>query len=220
VSAEAYRRQVENCLTLFDGDLRPTENDLHRRREEHADALRFEAAARAQRDLDLLGLLGRRQRTLGWLIGQQHFLVFQPGVERRSVLTYVVLSGRLLMRQRLHDDAEVEALVQGISERFASCQVRPLQGEEVDGTIILAAWLRQRGETDGCVFPIDATVPATQVAEWRAACRELLAAHAPGQGNTSALPPDPSDSERQRQESEQPGSSARGIGALGTRVAD
>lgn len=179
VSAEAYRRQVEDCLTLFDGDLRPTEDDRRRQREEHADALRFEAAGRAQRDLDLLGLLGRRQRTLGWLIGQQHFLVFQPGVERRSVLAYVVLSGRLLMRQRLHDDAEVQALAHGIGERFASCQEKPLRGEEVDGTIILAAWLRQRGETDGCVFPIDAAAPTTQVAEWRAACRELLAARAP-----------------------------------------
>ena len=73
------------------------------------------------------------------------------------MLAYVVLSGRLLMRQRLHDDAEVEALAQDISERFASCQGTLLRGEEVDGTIILAAWLRQRGETDGYVFPIDAS---------------------------------------------------------------
>jgi DNA polymerase-3 subunit epsilon len=176
VAADAYRRQVESCLSLFDGDLRPTEDDLCRRRDEHAAALRFEAAARAQRDLDLLELLGRRQRALGWLLGRQHFLVFQPGVERRSVLAYVVLNGRLLMRRRLHDDTAVEALARDIGERFASCEGAPPRGEEVDGTIILAAWLRQRRETDGCVFPIAAAVAATQVAEWRAACRELLAA--------------------------------------------
>jgi DNA polymerase-3 subunit epsilon len=217
VSADAYRRQVEDCLRLFAGDLRSTEEDLRRRREEHADALRFEAAARVQRDLDLLELLGRRQRTLGWLLGRQHFLVFQPGVGRRSVLAYVVLGGRLLMRQRLHDDAEVETLAHGIGEWFACCHQTSLQGKEVDGTIILAAWLRQRGETDGCVFPIDAAAPATQVAEWRAACRELLAAPVPVQEDASARPSDPPDSQRQRHESEQPGSSACPVA---TRVTD
>ena len=207
VSAEAYRQQVENCLGLFTGDLRSTEEELGRRRQEHADALRFEAAARVQRDLGLLELLGRRQRTLGWLLEQQNFLVLEPGAERRSVLAYVVLSGRLLMRGRLHDDVEVEVLAHDIEERFARCQRTLLRGEEVDGTIILAAWLRQRGETDGYVFPIDPALPASQVAEWRAACRELLAAR--------ALPPEPPDSEGQRQESQQPG-----ISAPGTPVAD
>jgi DNA polymerase-3 subunit epsilon len=196
VSAEVYRQQVENCLRLFAGDLRSTEDDLRRRREEHANALRFEAAARAQRDLELLELLGRRQRALGWLFGQHHFLVLQPGGERRSVLAYVVLGGRLLRRQRLHDDAQVEALARDIAARFTSCQGTLPRGAEVDGTIILAAWLRQRGETDGCVFPIDAAVPATQVAEWRAACRELLAAHAPLHAVASALPPEAAQSER------------------------
>jgi DNA polymerase-3 subunit epsilon len=217
VSVNAYRRQVQGCLMLLDGDVRSIEDDLRRRREEHADALRFEAAARVQRDLDLLELLGSRQRTLGWLLQQQHFLVFQPGVGRRSVLAYAVLSGRLLMRRRLHDDAEVETLAHGIGEWFAGCQRTPLQGEEVDGTVILAAWLRQRGETDGCVFPIDDTAPATQVAEWRAACRELLAAPVPVQEDASARPSDPPDCERQRRENEQPGNSA---GAFGTRVTD
>jgi DNA polymerase-3 subunit epsilon len=217
VSADAYRRQVENCLRLFARDLRSSEEDLRRRRDEHAAALRFEAAARAQRDLELLGLLGRRQRTLGSLIGQENFLVFQPGAERRSVLAYAVLSGRLLMRRRLHDEAEVEALAQNIGERFASGQQTPLQGEEVDGSIIVAAWLRQRGETDGCVFRIDVTMPATQVAEWRATCRELLAPRSAMQGGADALPPEPPDAERQREQSEQPGNSAC---PFGTRVTD
>jgi len=196
VGAEAYRRQVDNCLMLFDGNLQSSQDDLRRRRDEHANALRFEAAARAQRDLDLFEGLARHQRTLGWVIAQQNFLVLQPGVERRSVLAYVVLSGRLLMRTRLHDDAEVEALAHDVGERFAGCQGTPLRGAEIDGTIILAAWLRQRGGADGHVFPIDAAMPATQVAEWRAACRELLLSRVVTQRDAGRVPPEAAYSER------------------------
>ncbi|MFI5394876.1 MAG: exonuclease domain-containing protein [Candidatus Binatia bacterium] len=213
VSTEAYREQVSGCLALFDGGMQPTENDLRQRRDEHAAALRFEAAARVQRDLDLLEMLVRRQRTLGWIVGQQNFLVLQPGADWRSVLTYVVLGGRLAIRRRLYDGAEMDALAHEIREQFTTYQGTPIKRDEVDGTQILAAWLRQRGETDGYVFQIDAAAaPATQKAEWRAACADLLntAGLSPESvGVSSSEPPRPESSRQDRKHPR-----AAGVGPL------
>jgi hypothetical protein len=181
VSAEAYREQVDSCLALLNGNLLPAIAEVQRRRDEHARALRFEAAARVQRDLDLLALLVRRQRTLSWIVGQQNFLVVQPAAERRSALVYAVLAGRLAVRKRVYDESQVDALADEIRERFAMFQGTSIRREEVDGTHILAAWLRQRGDTEGYVFQIEAPPGgATEVAEWRAACHSLLSGSAPG----------------------------------------
>ncbi|MBP1684737.1 MAG: hypothetical protein H6Q33_880 [Deltaproteobacteria bacterium] len=189
VAAEAYREQVDRCLAVLNGDAQPAIAELQRRREEHAAALRFEAAARIQRDLDLLELLVRRQRTLGWVVGQQNFLVLQPGVERRSALACVVLAGRLAMRERIYDGAQMEALAEAIRERFSSFQGTAIRRNEVDGTHILAAWLRQRGETDGYVFRLEsAAVPSGEVAEWRMACHSLLGTGARGAELATAVP--------------------------------
>lgn len=175
VSPSGYREQVERCLALFDGDAQPTAEALRRRQDELAAALRFEAAARVQRDIDLLDTLVRRQRTLGWVVGQQNFLVFQPGADRQAVLVYLVLGGRLALRQRFHDESQVQVLPDEIERRWPLYQGTSIRRDEVDGTHILAAWLRQRGETDGCVFRIDAAaVSGSQVAEWRSACATLL----------------------------------------------
>ncbi len=175
-AVNAYRQQVADCLALLGGDALPAERELTRRRDEFAATLRFEAAAKTQRDLRLLQMLERRQRTLGWMTTQQHFLVLQPAADRHLVLAYVVVGGRLAIRERLSDESQVEALAARIRAQFQRYERAALRPENVDGTTILAAWLRDRGETEGCVFRLDDPVlPATQVTEWRAACASLLA---------------------------------------------
>ncbi len=200
----AYRDQVERCLAFVDGNVQPTEDDLKRRRDEHSAALRFEAAARVQRDLELVNTLQRRQRLLGWVVARQNFLVLQPGSERRSVLAYAVVGGQLALRTRLNDESEVDAVAVRIRERCARSTPERLRGEDVDGTTILAAWLRQRGETDGCVFPFDPTVPATQVSEWRAACRTLLVPSIVTREGAGVVPAPTSHEDGDRQQGEQP----------------
>jgi len=206
VSSASYRQQVDDCLRVLDGDPRPTEEALTRRRDEHAAALRFEAAARVQRDIDLLDTLARRQRTLGWLTTQQNFLVLQPTPDRRLVLAYVVLGGRLALRARLTDAVEIDALAEAVEVQWPR-DARPLpRREELDGTTILAAWLRDRGETDGCILRIaDACAPATQRAEWRAACTSLLAPVTDeGVNSLHSVPPQPQH-DRQAGEYPSPG---------------
>jgi len=176
VPTAIYGQQVQRCLALLDGDARPAAEELQRQRDEAAAALRFEAAARIQRDLDRLDTLVRRQRTLGWVVGQHNLLVLQPGADAQSVLAYVVLGGRLALRKRCHDESQMEFLAEEIARQFPLYQGTPLRRQDVDGTQILAAWLRQRGDTEGCVFRIEtAAVSSTEVAEWRSACAALLA---------------------------------------------
>ena len=189
VSADDYRRQVSDCLTLLDGDGAWAEAELERRRDALAAAMRFEAAAKAQRDWELLRHVLRRQRTLGWVASRKHFVTFQPTADRQSVLAYVVLGGRLVLRARLQDESQTPGLVAQIAERLPTYRRSRLQRDEVDGTTIIAAWLRDRGETEGCVFQINDTAdPATQLTEWRAACASLLGS-APGVGSAGASPP-------------------------------
>jgi DNA polymerase-3 subunit epsilon len=203
VSAADYRRQVDECLTLLTGDATAAENELTRRRAEFAETLRFEAAAKTQRDLRLLQMLQRRQRILGWMTAEQHFLVLQPTADRRLVLAYAILGGRLALRERLSDESQVDALAARIREQLSRATRTTLRPDDVEGTTIVAAWLRDRGETDGCVFRLgEDSVPATQVAEWRAACASLLTN--PAVLDADALQVPASQPQGQRQHPEHP----------------
>ena len=128
--------------------------------------------------------------TLGWVVAQQSFLVLQPAMNRQAVLAYLVLSGRLATRAALSDAAEVDVLAETVRQQFVHYQRTPLRRDEVDGATILAAWLRDRGAADGSVFRIDDdSAPATQMAEWRAACAMLLRSGAPVCADTCAHQP-------------------------------
>lgn len=162
-------------MALLAGNLTAAENELTRRRAEFTEALRFEAAAKTQRDLRLLHMLQRRQRVLGWMTAEQHFLVLQPTADHRLVLAYVILAGRLALRERLCDASQVDALAERIREHVPRAVRATLHAADIDGTTIVAAWLRDRGERDGCIFRLaDERERAPQVAEWRAACASLL----------------------------------------------
>ncbi|MBI3783491.1 MAG: GIY-YIG nuclease family protein [Deltaproteobacteria bacterium] len=186
VTSIEYRRQVEACLALLvdtcpatEGALAAARLQLTRRRDELSAELRFEAAAKVQRDVDLLQRLERRQRTLGWISTRQNFLVLQPTADHRLVLAYGVIGGRLALRARLADASEINALVPQLMAELDEGKKRGLRPDDVDGTVILAAWLRDHGEKVGCVFRLDPPReqkkwPATQVDEWRAACTSLL----------------------------------------------
>ncbi len=211
VTAADYRRQANDCLELLNGDSGPAARELAARRDAQAAALRFEAAAKAQRDLELLHALARRQRALGWVAAREHFLILQRSADGRFVLAYVVLGGRLALRTRVYDEAQAAALVARVREILPAYDRTPMQQHEVDGTTIVAAWLRDRGETDGCVLRIEASAdPATQITEWRAACASLLAPAARVGAHHLPVPSCPED---QGQPAEEP--EGRGILAIG-----
>jgi len=182
VTAADYRSQVDSCLRLLDGDAREAESRLIAQRDALSEALRFEAAARTQRDIELLGTVVRKQRARSWIKSNPNLLILQPA-RGRVVLAYVVLAGSLAWRTRLHAAADVDHLGETITAVVK--EPRLVSGDEqTDGMTIVAAWLRDHGERDGYVFELapgmlETERPATQVEEWRAACASLLSASAP-----------------------------------------
>ena len=155
VDQTAYRRRVDACLSFLDGQDEDAFARLRAERETLSAALRFEAAARAQRDLDQLDTIRRRQRTLAWVVTRQNFAVLLPGTNCGAAQLYVVLGGRLAMEARVTASADLLAVTRFVRERYDRYQAAPLGREDVEGATILAAWLRDRG-TDGILLPLDA----------------------------------------------------------------
>jgi DNA polymerase-3 subunit epsilon len=155
IDAASYGERVASLLAFVDGDDDGPVTTLTARRDRLAGDLRFEAAARAQRDLELLEDVRRRRRTLSWVVARQNFVVLLPTVDRDAALVYVVLAGRLAMDTRVTATADLGAVVRFVRERFEPHQGLPLRREDVDGTTILAAWLRDRGAHDGILLPLD-----------------------------------------------------------------
>src|SRR5439155_1425733 len=116
--------------------------------------LRFEAAAQAQRDIDLLESLRRRQRQLAWVVTRQNFVVLVPAETREAAILYAVLGGRLAVEVRLTATADLIAAAALVRERFARYQDAPLGRADVDGTAIVAAWLRDRGAHEGAILAV------------------------------------------------------------------
>ena len=154
VDLPSYRGQVDELLAFLGGDDGPLEW-LRARRDTLASDLRFEAAARAQRDLELLESLRRRQRMLAWVVARQNFVVLLPTLPRDAALFYAVLGGRLAVEVRITATVDLAAAVRLVRERFGPYQDLPLGRDVVDGTTIIAAWLRDRGAGDGILLPLE-----------------------------------------------------------------
>jgi excinuclease UvrABC nuclease subunit len=175
VSVTDYSAQVAQYLELLDGRADEIEARMTERREEQANAAQFESAARTQRDIQLLRRVARRQSRLGWIVRQRNFLVLQRAVGQPLVLAYAVIHGFLAVRARLVDESQIDALVDEIRRRMAQPRSEVRVDEAVDGTTILAAWLRDRQEDEGNVFAIEGDAIAENIVrEWRAACAALL----------------------------------------------
>jgi DNA polymerase-3 subunit epsilon len=155
VDEVTYRGQVEALVAFLEGcDATPLER-LAIRRDRLAAEERFEAAARAQRDIELLDELARRRRSLAWVLARQNFVVLAPTVSRDAALFFGVLGGRLAVEARITATSDLLVAVRLVRERFARCQDAPLGREDVDATTILAAWLRDRGGREGILLPLE-----------------------------------------------------------------
>ena len=176
VDRAAYALQVTAAARFFDGEIGAAQREIERRREAHSAAQRFEAAAKAQRDLELVRRMRRRQRTMSWIVERQHFVAMQPAADGERALVYAVAHGRLVTRAAISDGAELAGFATRVQTELSLPGTRTLEPEDVEGTIILAAWLRSRGEADGYVFRLREEAPVSaQLDEWRAALQSVLA---------------------------------------------
>lgn len=186
VDRDGYAEQVARLLAFIDGEADTVFDELQRRRDALSDDLRFEAAARVQADIDCARHLRARQNEMGWIVEQQHFLVLQPSIDARTRLYFAVVHGRLVERGTLASETDIRPLTARIAEHLQRPARRGgLAPEEVDGTTILAAWLRDRTNSDGYVLPITHAGGAPnpphghepeRLPDWAAALPSLLTA--------------------------------------------
>jgi DNA polymerase-3 subunit epsilon len=154
IDETAYRLQVDRFLAFVEGRDDEAIERLSARREEAAERLRFEAAARAQRDLVVLEDLRRRRQRLQWILTRQNFVVLLPTADREGAQLYAALGGRLALELEVRASADLAAAVQLVRERFGCWQDAPLERGDVAASTILSAWLRDRGQ-EGLILPLD-----------------------------------------------------------------
>ncbi len=154
IDGVAYRQLVDAFRAFVDGADDGPLARLTARRDAEAAALRFEAAARAQRDLTVLEEMRRRRQRLGWILARQNFAALLPTADRAGAQLFVALGGRLALELEVRAAADLGAAIQVVRDRFAAYQDARLEREDVAASTILAAWLRDRRE-EGVLLPLD-----------------------------------------------------------------
>lgn len=175
VSVAEYRGQIDALLESLRGREPAVEALLERRVREREARGGFEGAAYTKREIDALRLLVRTQRDLGWILELGRWVVFEPAVDRRMVLAYGICDGRLVAHVRMHDPAELDAFAVALRTALATPATSPNTGD-VEGSTILAAWMREPERHGGSVLAIeDPDVSAPTLEAWRAVFEEVLA---------------------------------------------
>lgn len=176
VDRSRYGTQVERLMAYLRGAESELERGLAERHRQRLERRQYEGAARTQRDLEVLRTLADTMRELSWMLETTSWVVFEPAIDRALVLAYAVCDGRLAVRARLSDPAEIDAFAERV--RLARRgEALESMGTDIDGTTILASWLRERPTQRGYVAPLDGAtsgVPEPTVEEWRRVCGELL----------------------------------------------
>ena len=155
ISREDYSVQVATFLRFLNGEDTSLRNSLVDKREQCAADLRFESAARLQKDIQLLDQILHVHSKLHWIVTRANAFLLLPSREAGAAQAYLVLNGRLIAGGQVRTREDLSRFSSLTHERFASDRDRPLRPEEIDSSVILAAWLRDPGRSQGAVFPID-----------------------------------------------------------------
>ncbi|MCS6927128.1 MAG: exonuclease domain-containing protein [Candidatus Binatia bacterium] len=180
VSRQDYHAQVATFLRFLNGEETALLDSLVEKRDRLAADLRFEAAARLQQEIELLEQILHIHSRLHWIVTQVHAFLLLPGREPGTAQAYLVLNGRLIAAGAVRTRGDLQRFAVLTRERFAVDRNLPLRPEEIDSSVILAAWLRDRQGSQGAVFPIDG--PSTldnRLDEVESALGDLLRMGAP-----------------------------------------
>jgi len=155
VSREDYGAQVAAFLGFLNGEDTTVRDGLVEKRDRLAAELRFEGAARTQQDLQLLEQILHVHSRLHWIVTRAHAFLLLPGREPGAAQAYLVLNGRLIAGGLVRTREDFTSFATLTRERFMLDRDTPLRPEEIDSSVILAAWLRDPDRSQGAVFPID-----------------------------------------------------------------
>jgi DNA polymerase III subunit epsilon len=170
VNEDAYNDQARRALTFLRGRSGPILGELARARDQAAAAMRFEEAQRHHRSLEALATLAERttrlsrvvtENNLVIVLGDQRTATTEDGemkpVPSSNLVGYVVLSGRLALRQEIDSAQATSAIAQFINGNYQPYKLRPVVRDELETMTIVARWLKDRAADDGRIIPITGT---------------------------------------------------------------
>jgi excinuclease ABC subunit C len=155
VTREAYEAQVAVFLSFLTGQDASLRASLIDKRDKLAEELRFEGAVRLQQDIQLLDQILHVHSRLHWIVTRAHALLLLPSCEPGAAQTYLVLNGRLIEGGQVRAPEDLVRFAELARQRFDVDRDRPLRPEEIDSSVILAAWLRDPDRSQGAVFTLD-----------------------------------------------------------------
>lgn len=153
VDEDAYGLRVRRAIEFLRGRSGSLLGELARARDQASRAMRFEEAARLQRELHALTTLAARAERLSRVVTENHFAIVVG--EGASMRVHVVLSGRLAWTCALAGPADAHAVAEFVAENYQPYRARPVMREELDTMAIVARWLVERDSADGRVLRID-----------------------------------------------------------------
>ncbi len=178
VDAERYGEQVRHAIEFLSGRSGPLMARLAEMRDQAAAAMRFEEAARHQRDLAALRLLSIRERRLRQAVIENNLVIVTgpnpsdaaAGADSWPVkkTAYLVLSGRLAFIVELGEQQALERLRDFVAANYEPYRVKPISRDELEPMTIVARWLREREPGDGRLIFLDGPqLPVTALLEAR-----------------------------------------------------
>jgi DNA polymerase III subunit epsilon len=171
---EAYGLQVASFLSFLTREDVSLRASLIDKRDKLAEELRFEGAARLQQDIQLLDQILHVHNRLHWIVTRAHAFLLLPSREPGAAQAYLVLNGRLIEGGQVRVREELTRFAELARERFDVDRDRPLRPEEIDSSVILAAWLRDPGRSQGAVFSIETpSALADQLSDIETALHDL-----------------------------------------------
>ena len=149
VTREAYHEQVVSFQQFLEGQDTVLRDSLVAKRDQFSEELRFEGAARLQKEIELLDHILHIHSRFHWIITRAHAFVLLPSQEPGAAQAYLVLNGRLIHNHNegntgaiVQTDADISTFASLAQERFHQDRDVPLRPEEIDASVIIAAWLR------------------------------------------------------------------------------
>jgi DNA polymerase-3 subunit epsilon len=174
VSREDYNNQVATFLRFLNGEETSFRDELVEKRDRSAAELRFESAARLQKDIQLLDQILHVHSKLQWIVTRANAFLLLPSREAGAAQAYLVLNGRLIVGGQVRTRDDILPFATLARERFDRDRDRPLRPEEIDSSVILAAWLRDPDRSQGAVFPIETPMDCNNcIEEMERALRDL-----------------------------------------------
>ena len=134
----------------------------------------YEGASRLQQDIELLDHILHLHRRFHWIATRSNAFLLLPSHQSGAAQAYFVLNGRLIDNRTVSRPCDLEYFAALAEEQFDRDHDVPLHPQEIDASVIVAAWLSDPGHAKSAVFSIkDASTIRARLDEIELALQDL-----------------------------------------------